>query len=93
MASGSSEVPNIPRLQNSTGFAIWRLYFNELMRQHGALYVHTRITLGPPTSTPETCENWCKDDQKAGPQILLNLAKQSATLFTALLISRISKEV
>lgn len=95
MASYSTnDTPKIPRLQNSKGFALWRLYVTELMRRDGVLHVLTESPPDPNSSTAEARAQWLKDDQKARPHIVLNLAEEPATLVTSLLISDAStKEV
>lgn len=77
----------VPRLKNSKGFALWRLYVMELMRKDGVLHVLSEDPPNPETSTNTVVSRWKRDDERARPHIVLNLGEEPATLVTSLVIS------
>ena len=77
----------IPKLKNSKGFALWRIYVMELMRKDGVLHVLTQEPPDADNATQAQINRFQRDDQKARPHIVLNLAEEPATLITSLLMS------
>lgn len=85
--TSNSDTPKIPKLQNSKGFAIWRIYVRELLRKDNVLHVLTETPPNPETSNVRAVEAWKKSDLKARPHLVLNLGEEPATLVTSLLLS------
>lgn len=82
----SSNTAKIPKLQNSTRYALWRIYVMEMMRNDGVLGALTE-DLPTEGSTSEVVNRFKRMDEKARDQIVLNLGEEQATIITSVLTS------
>ena len=84
-APSHSDLPKIPKLTNSKGFALWSIYVMEILRKDNVLHVLTEEISEDASQAQRN--RFAQDDRKARAHVVLNLGEEPATLITALLLA------